>query len=362
MTPEEIIIVNDGTPLLKTVGGLLGNKGYHLKLTDSPEEALLWLGTSNISLVVMKMNGRQDHRLAVLYMVKELNPETRLIILGNHSQFPAEIFEIEADDYVILPCRIAEIWRRLCLCLESKTTTGEAHRRKNLLHPVNQRVFLNLGLMFHDMRGLLTSVSEGMKLLERRFKGKVGQEAEVIFQKTFQKALALNSLTEEFLQKFQNYNDSMSPQELLDLRKDIIDPVVQEFEEEIQNRRITLVNCLSSAVASQQRIQGDRVALKSVFRNLLQNAITHGGVGCSIYLNIDESPGHFRLHVKNSGAPIPPGRQAEMFSAGRRKRDRSQGVGLALQLGRALMRSQGGDISYEPWPKGANFIMSLPRG
>jgi signal transduction histidine kinase len=170
----------------------------------------------------------------------------------------------------------------------------------------------------------------------------------------------LNSLTEEFLQKFQNYNDSMSPQELLDLRKDIIDPVVKEFEEEIQNHRITLVNCLSSAVSSQQRIQGDRVALKSVFRNLLQNAITHGGVGCSIYLNVDESPGQFRLHVKNSGAPIPPACQAEMFSAGRRKRDR-QGAGLALQLGRALMRSQGGDISYEPWPKGSNFIMSLRR-
>jgi signal transduction histidine kinase len=215
--------------------------------------------------------------------------------------------------------------------------------------------------MFHDMRGLLTSISEGMKLLERRFKGKVGQEVEEIFQKTFQKALALNSLTEEFLQKFHHGHDSMSPQELLDLRKDIIDPVVREFEEEIQNRRITLVNCLSSADASQQRIQGDRVTLKSVFRNLLHNAITHGGVGCSIYLNVDESPGHFRLHVKNSGAPIPPGHQSEMFSAGQKKRNRSQGTGLALHLGRALMRSQGGDISYEPWQRGSSFIMSLPR-
>jgi signal transduction histidine kinase len=36
-------------------------------------------------------------------------------------------------------------------------------------------------------------------------------------------------------------------------------------------------------------------------------------------------------------------------------------VGLGLHLGREVMRSQGGDISYETCQQGSNFIMTLPR-
>ena len=359
MIPGKVLIVNDGTPLLKTVGGLLADKGYPLSLTDSPEDALVWLTTRKISLVVMKLNGQPIHRLAVLHFVKEFRPGTRLIIMGHQAQLPAEIFEIEADDYVILPCRMAEIWRRLSLCLEAPASKPKATGENLSMHPVNQAVLYNLGLMFHDMRGLLTSITEGMKLMERRINGKMGQKAEAIFQKTFQKTLTLTGLTEEFLQKFQKPYKTQTGPERLDLRRDIIDPVVQEFGEEFQNRRITLVDRLSSFPDAQPRIQGDRVALKSVFRNLLHNAITHGGSGCSIYLEGDEDPRHFRLHVQNSGSPIPLARQARLFSGGNKDRGNGQGVGLAL--GRAVMRSQGGDICYESCQRGSSFIMSLPR-
>ena len=119
MIPEEILIVNDGSLLLKMVGGLLENKGYQLSLTDSPEEALAKLSTRNIVLAVIKLDGHQTDRLAVLHMVKEVSAETRLVIVGNKDGLPAEVFEVDADDYVLLPCRIAEVWRRLSMCLES---------------------------------------------------------------------------------------------------------------------------------------------------------------------------------------------------------------------------------------------------
>ena len=308
MVPEEILIVNDGSLLLKMMGGLLENKGYHLSLTDSPEEALALLSSRNVILTVIKLNGQQTDRLAVMHMVKELNSGTRLIVVGDQAHLPAEIFEIEADDYVILPCRIAEVWRRLTLCLESPVTQSVASPDGDLLHPANQRVSHNLGLMFHDIRGLLTSIQEGMKLLERRLDGRFEQEEEAIFQKTFQKTSTLLSMSEEFLQKFGNSKRHRAAGDRVDLREDVIDPVVQEFGEELQENHITLENRASLLPPVETSIRGDRAALKSVFRNLLHNAISHGGSGCTISIDVDENPRHFRLQVHNSGAPVSPSR------------------------------------------------------
>lgn len=358
MIPEEILIVNDGSLLLKMIGGLLEHKGYNLSITDSPEEALALLSTRNIMLAVIKLHGREIDRLAVMHMVKELHDGAKLIMVCDQAHLPVEIFEIDADDYVILPCRVAEIWRRLARCLDEPVTVPGVPREKGLLHPVNQRVFYNLGLMFHDVRGLLTSISEGMKLLDRRMDGRWGDEVEAVFQKTCQKTRTLLSVCEDFFHRFESDAPAGAANDEVDLREDVIIPVVQEFGEELQNSRITLENTLPP---DKRRVRGDRATLKSVLRNLLQNAITHGGAGCTIRLGIDERPGHFRLQVHNSGSAIPPGSQQELFTARETARRSSQRMGLGLHLGREVMRSQGGDISFEACPKGSNFIMTFPR-
>ncbi len=361
MIPEEILIVNDGSLLLKMVGGLLENKGYQISLTDSPEDALAQLSTRNIALAVIKLDGHQADRLAVLPMVKELNAGARLVIVGDKVGLPAEVFEVDADDYVLLPCRIAEVWRRLTLCLESTTCRPEPVREDTRMHPVNQRVFQNLGLMFHDVRGLLTAINEGMKCLDRRLHGTCTPEVAEIFQKTYEKTRTLLGVSEEFLQKFRHEPECQPPCQRVDLREDLIDPVVQEFGNELQKSRITLENRTSLLPPMEHSVKGDRAALKSVFRNLLHNAITHGGSGSTICIDVDEYPKYFRLQVQNNGLPLPPQTQSDIFAGWGAERGNGQGAGLGLSIGREVMRRQGGDISYERCQRGSNFIMTLPR-
>ena len=361
MIPEEILIVNDGSLLLKMVGGLLENKGYQLSLTDSPEEALTKLSTRNIVLAVIKLDGHQTDRLAVLHMVKELSAETRLVIVGDKVGLPAEVFEVDADDYVLLPCRIAEVWRRLTLCLESGSCRPQVEKEDGQMHPVNQRVYQNIGLMFHDVRGLLTAINEGMKCLDRRLNGTCTVEVAEIFQRTYEKTRTLLSVSEEFLQKFRQEPECQPPCQRVDLREDLIDPVVQEFGNELQESRITLENRTSLLPPVEHSVKGDRAALKSVFRNLLHNAITHGGSGSTICIDVDEYPKYFRLQVQNNGLPLPPQTQRDVFAGWGAERSNGQGAGLGLSLGREVMRRQGGDISYEYCPRGSNFIMTVPR-
>jgi signal transduction histidine kinase len=50
-----------------------------------------------------------------------------------------------------------------------------------------------------------------------------------------------------------------------------------------------------------------------------------------------------------------------MFAGKKTARHSGIGMGLGLHLGREVMRSQGGDISYETCKQGSNFIMTMPR-
>ena len=228
MLAEEILIVNDGSLLLKMMGSLLENKGYHLNLTDSPEEALALLNTRQVRLVVMKLNGQQTDRLAVMHMAKELNGGAKLIIMGEVEHLPADIFEVGADDYILLPCRAAEIWRRVFSSLETASSKPISTREDGLAHPVNRRVLNNLGLMFHDLRRHLTSISEGLKILRRRTNGRWEGEVENVFQETYHRSRTLINMTEEFLQKLQTQNSIPLSTNLVDLREDMAVPISEE--------------------------------------------------------------------------------------------------------------------------------------
>lgn len=225
MLAEGILLVNDGSLLLKMMGGQLENKGYHVSLTDSPEEALEWLTTRHIGLVVMKLNGRQTDRLAVMHMVKELDRGTKLIIMGESTHLSPEMLEMAADDYILLPCRAAAIWRRLFATLKTALPQpAQLQEQDDLVHPLNRRVLNNLGLMFLDLRAQLTFINEGLKTLHYRTNSKLDNEVEAVFQDAFRKSRTLIRMAEEFLHKIQHQDPALPSKNLLNLREEAVGP------------------------------------------------------------------------------------------------------------------------------------------
>jgi DNA-binding response OmpR family regulator len=201
MIPKEILAVNDGAPLLQAVGGLFATRNYRFSLTDSPEDALVLLNTRDFHLVVMKINGKQIDRLSVMHMVKELNPGTKLVILADKAHPPVEIFEIMADDYILLPCRLMEIWRRLVNCLEPSSRRPAVFRENRLMYLVNQQIFKNLGLLFQEMQDQAFALADGWELLNLELDGRLDRELEVSCQAICEHTRTLKSMTEELSKK-----------------------------------------------------------------------------------------------------------------------------------------------------------------
>ena len=366
MGPEDILIVNDGSLFLKTIGLLLADKGHRTCVTDSPLEALAELARKYFRLVVVKLPGKTADSPALLNAVKDLNPEARLIILGEEPRLPVEAFQLAVDDYILLPCRPVEVWRRITSCLKALRGAAAPEAVQGKPNATNGRVLTKLSLLFHDLRSGLVSLQAALKLARRRAQGQLGADVDRILEEAGMKAVWLQTLLEGFLRNAFLRQESGAEMDFCDIREDVVAPVLDELWEDLRKHGVALENHLDFLPSHLGTVKGDKVTLRSVFRNLINNAIQYGGKGCFLKIDYERSEPFFRLQVFNSG-PVPPrktrGALSSSLPPGKGKGNGgARGLGLGLRLSREILQSYGGDILCEPQSGGTNVQVILPMG
>jgi signal transduction histidine kinase len=364
LRPEDILIVNDGSPFLKTIGLILADKGHRTCVTNSPSEALGELARKYFRLVIVKLQGKAADCPALLSAVKDLNPKARLIILGNDARLPVEVFQLAVDDYILLPCRPVEVWRRITSCLKALRGAAVPEAVQGKLNATNRRVLTKLSLLFHDLRGGLVSVQAALKLSRRLAQGQLEADANRLLEDAGKKTDWLLSLMEGFLRHTFLCQEGNAEPDICHIREDVVAPVLDELYDDLQKHRVALENQLDFLPSHLGSVKGDKVALRSVFRNLINNAMQYGGKGCSLKIDYDRSEPFFNLQVFNSG-PVPPQKTRCTLSStlppGKAKGNgNAPGLGLGLRLSRDILRSYGGDILYEPRSGGTNVQVVLP--
>lgn len=364
MKPEDILIVNDGSPFLKTIGLLLADKGHRTSVTNRPSEALGELARKYFRLVIVKVQAKTADSLALLKAVKDLNPKARLIILGEDACLPVEAFQIAVKDYILLPCRPVEVWRRITSCLKAPRGAAVPEAVQGKLDAINRRGLTKLSLLFHDLRGGLISVQAALKFSRRLPQGQLEADAERLLEDAGKKTDWLLSLMEGFLRQTFLCRESNAEPDICHIREDVVAPVLDELYDDLQKHRVALENQLDFLPSHLGSVKGDKVALRSVFRNLINNAMQYGGTGCSLKIDYDRFEPFFHLQVFNSG-PVPPRKTRRTLPSslppGKAKGNGdAPGLGLGLRLSRDILRSYGGDILYEPRSGGTNVQVVLP--
>ena len=221
-----------------------------------------------------------------------------------------------------------------------------------------------MSLLFHDLRGGLVSLQAALKLSRRRAQGQLDADVDRLLEDGGKKADGLQARLEEFLRHASLGQETYGEPDICDIREDVVAPVLDELWDDLQKHGVALENRLDFLPSHLVTVKGDKAALRSVFRNLINNAIQYGGKGCSLEIDYDLSEPFFRLQVSNSW-PVPPPKTRRSLSASlppgkARGNGGARGLGLGLSLSREILRSYGGDIRYEPQPGGTKVQVFLP--
>ncbi|HXB21155.1 MAG TPA: ATP-binding protein [Candidatus Solibacter sp.] len=108
-------------------------------------------------------------------------------------------------------------------------------------------------------------------------------------------------------------------------------------------------------------VMADRRAVRSIFDNLLANAIEFTPEDGSITVGAREKENFVVFYVTDTGPGIHPDRLPRIFSRFAAERSDGTGAGLGLALVRRLVEAQGGQVSAESKVgEGSTFSFTLP--
>jgi len=112
-------------------------------------------------------------------------------------------------------------------------------------------------------------------------------------------------------------------------------------------------------------IRGDRIRLRQVIDNLLNNARTHTPAGTHIDMSVTRNGTEAELVIADNGPGIPADDQRHIFErfwrADRSRTRNTGGTGLGLAIVQSLVQAHGGTVRLESERgKGATFTIHLP--
>ena len=142
MPQKSILLIDDEKILLEAVSDDLKESGYMVTTTESGEEGLRSFKILQHDLVIVDLKMESMDGLEVSRKIKELNPETPVMILTGYGSMETaiEALRLDLDDYVLKPVNRDDLFEKIQGCLE----------RKNNSHPANPKPTFSQNIKVED--------------------------------------------------------------------------------------------------------------------------------------------------------------------------------------------------------------------
>ena len=120
MSQYKLLLVDDDPFTLTGIGQNLESEGYDVTTAENGETALELLEKSDFDLIITDIVMDGIDGIQVLKKAKEVNPDTKVIILTGYGDMTSAIdaLRLDADDYMLKPCHTDEMNFRVAACLK----------------------------------------------------------------------------------------------------------------------------------------------------------------------------------------------------------------------------------------------------
>jgi signal transduction histidine kinase len=209
----------------------------------------------------------------------------------------------------------------------------------------------------HDLKEPLRMISSYTALLQRKYQGKLDEEADTFISFIVGGAKRMEALIKDLLEY--SKADETREESLATVE---CEQVVRNV---LTNLRVTIAE--SGAQITWDRLPYvvyDPVRLSQIFQNLLANGIKYRGERKPrIHISAREMEGETLFSVKDNGMGMDPERTEEIFGIFKRLHGKDyEGTGIGLAMCKKIVERQGGRIWAESVPgEGSTFCFTIPR-
>lgn len=270
---------------------------------------------------------------------QDLNEDDILILNDVSSNFVASSMELKSDDKK----------KRYIFIIKNVTNQRELENLKEDF----------VATLTHDLKVPIIAETNMLELFLNESFGKISEKQEIALKNMQSSNKELLDLVQIVLEtyKLKDTNLHLSKENIM------LKSFIEEIIEEMRPIADKTHNNLKLNLLRDIRIFADKMQLKRVLKNLIQNAISYGEQNSPIEITIGEIPNYTIIKVKDYGAGISQSDIKMIFNKyySAAKKFRKIGTGLGLYLSFKIMKAHGGDLSVESVEgEYTEFCLKLP--
>jgi len=215
----------------------------------------------------------------------------------------------------------------------------------------------------HQLRTPLSAIKWTLSLLLDGDAGAITAEQKELFEKAAQSNERMIRLIEDMLTVTRIESGKATFVSVPVSLGEILSGIVTEVSSTASDKGLTLT---LAPIPEHRTILGDDEKLRSVFQNLLENAIRYTPKGGSIALSLLQREHMIEVRISDTGIGIPEKQRMNIFSkffrADNAVKTVTDGTGLGLYVAKTIVEKHHGTLRFESIEgKGTTFIITLPN-
>lgn len=366
-SPRRILIVEDEPDLAALLAYRLKQENYSTVISEDGIHACRLVDDVRPDLVLLDilLHGKNGWQVCEYIRTHDEKAIAAIpvIMLTALAGTPSKLkgLELGADAYIHKPYSVKEILlqcNRLIADREQKRALQEELDHVRALDHEN----INLqSILFHELFNHLIIIGVFCKRLQKNIAQGKTEKNLVCLDKIEKSVGHLTSVSDEMLliRKIESGEISM-PREEFDLGK-VVHDITNLYQQHVKSKGIRLLESIAPAV----NISANKVAIRLISSNLLENAIKYCANGSQVKVEtkVNLETKQAVIVVTDNGPGIPETEQKKIFERfyrGESIRDSTKGSGTGLFAVKKLTEALGGNIMLTSSEgKGCSFKLEL---
>jgi len=244
---------------------------------------------------------------------------------------------------------------------ERETNLREAN---DSLNGLNRSYMDMLGFVSHELKSPVSSIMNYIYILQQKKQGELTPKQEKAVANIESSAKRIVEMVRHYLNLSRIENTELQPVRTdIAIGPDIVVPLLEELEADIDNRNMRVENNLADDVV----IFADTNMTREVFENLLSNAIKYGCESGLIRIECKDVGESLQFVVGNEGEGITSEEKLALFKKFSRIEGsgavrRQKGTGLGLFITKHIIEAHGGTIEVLSTPgEWTEFRFTFPK-